>query len=252
MISSSLKRPSWLNSHVSSLPSLQSRRRRQQQRLKQSHSPNDKDNHRDPFAHQKVVVRAESPFEILGVPKTATYQEVKRRFVELALQHHPDTIPVVKNNSDKNNNNSKDDGNVAYQDDQHKSVEHFIRFRKAFEALKEDGNGIVSARHHDDEASLLWSSDEEFNAWFYEETGHADIMFRMDMQTRKEVIHVVQSQAQGGLDHGGMWEMARRMAEQEEMLKDQKHRYPKTLVRLEAGSSATTSSSVRRRRKRGG
>jgi hypothetical protein len=251
------------------LPFLQSRYRRQHQQYlvcpfssdKHSHGSgtkntnnsgrnnhHQKDSHRRLFSHFKVNVRAESPFEILGVDQTATYQEVKRRFVELALQHHPDTTNTVKNNND----NINDD--CSYQDDKHKSMEQFIRFRKAFEALKEDVNGIVSTRRHDDDSdeSLLWSSDEEFNAWFYEETGHADIMFRMDMQTRKEVINVVQSQAQGGLDRGGMWEMARKMAEQEEMLKGQKHKYPKTFVRLETGTSVSPSSSVRRKRKRGG
>ncbi|KAG7363221.1 chaperone protein DnaJ [Nitzschia inconspicua] len=196
-------------------------------------SNNNNNNHqhrRRTFPHH--TVRAENPFEILGIQNTATYQQVKRRFVELALQHHPDKV--------------KDD------DDKEQNMEKFVRFRQAFEALRDDGNGMATTRDNSkDDESSLWSSDEEFNAWFYEETGHSDIMFRMDISTRKEVIDVVHNQAQGGLDRGGMWEMARKMAEQEELLKDKKRNFKKTPLGLE-GSGNSSSSSGRRRRKRGG
>jgi hypothetical protein len=142
----------------------------------------------------------------LGIHKSATYQQVKRRFVELALEHHPDKVESSK--------------------DKHKNKEHFIKFRQAFEALKEGQDGMVFMREKEEH---LWTSDEEFNAWFYEETGHSDVMFRMDMKTRKEVIDVVNSQSQGGLDRGGMWEMARKMADQEKMLKDQTIKHIKKL-----------------------
>jgi DnaJ domain len=165
----------------------------------------------------------------LGIHKTATYQEVKRRFVELALKHHPDKV---------------DDGNKQ------KNMEQFVKFRQAFEALREDGNGMTTTNDDDISSSSMWSSDEEFNAWFYEQTGHADIMFSMDMKTRKEVIDVVHSHAQGGLDRGGMWEMARTMAEQQELLKQQKQKFQKTALGLPGSSDS--SSSARRRRKRGG
>jgi hypothetical protein len=188
------------------------------------------DNRYQGRAYPHGTIRRENPFEILGIPKTATYQQVKRRFVELALQHHPDT----KENDNRNE----------------KSSEEFIRLRQAFEAVKEDQNGMASTRDELDEESL-WSSDEEFHAWFYEETRHADLLFRMDLMTRKEVIEVGENLAQGGLDRGGMWEMARRMAEQEEMLKHQKGKFKKTSLGLE-GSPSAPSSSVRRRRNRNG
>jgi hypothetical protein len=54
------------------------------------------------------------------------------------------------------------------------------------------------------------------------------------------------------LDRGGMWEMARKMAEQEEMLKDQKRKFKNPTIGLESSSSSEVqnSSNVRRRRKR--
>jgi hypothetical protein len=67
----------------------------------------------------------------------------------------------------------------------------------------------------------------------YEETGHQDIMFRMDMSTRREVIEIAESQSQGGLDRGGMWEMARAMADQEKSLKKSKHSGPSVPVGIE-------------------
>jgi curved DNA-binding protein CbpA len=208
---------------------------RQQRAFSFSSGSAGSDNHqRRPFPHQ---IRSDNPYEVLGIHKSATYDEAKRRFFELALQHHPDTSKSI----DPNNNTN---------DDRDKNVKAFIRFRQAFEALREGKDGMIYTS--DEEDGSLWSSDEEFNAWFYEETGHSDIMFRMDIQTRKEVIDVVNNQAQGGLDRGGMWEMARKMAEQEEMLKDQKRKFKNPTIGLESSSSSElqNSSNVRRRRKR--
>jgi DnaJ-class molecular chaperone len=190
---------------------------------------NSSSSNRRPFPNR---IRSENPYEILGIQKNATYDEARRRFVELALRHHPDTSVS------------------STDDDKDKSMKDFIRFRQAFEALREGKDGMIYTRGEEDESSL-WSSDEEFNAWFYEETGHADIMFCMDIKTRKEVIDVVNNQAQGGLDRGGMWEMARKMAEQEEMLKHQKRRFKNATVGLESSSSSsrTDSNAVQQRRK---
>jgi hypothetical protein len=99
-----------------------------------------------------------------------------------------------------------------------------------------------------DEGESTWS-DEEFNAWYHEETGHSDLMFRMDMKTRREVIDVVNEQAQGGLDRGGMWEMARKMAEEERFLKENKNKIERK-VGLEQQSASNSSLQRRRRKKR--
>ena len=146
----------------------------------------------------------DNPFEILGIPKASSYEVVKRRFVELALKHHPDVAET------KNDDDTDDD----------RDIETFIRLRQAFETIRENEDG--SSRLVGDSDEDGWS-DEEFYAWFYEETGHRDVMFKMDIQTRKEVIDVIKTdQSQGGLDKGGMWELARSMAQEEQYLRKSK------------------------------
>ena len=162
-----------------------------------------------------------NPFDILGIPKSSSYKHVKQRFVELALKYHPD---------------------VAKKDEE-TDVEEFIRLRKAFEMIRESEDGGARLKVEGETNSM---SDTEFQAWFYEETGHHDVMFKMDINTRKEVIDVVKNQSQGGLDKGGMWEMARTMAEQEESLKQKKLKFGKARVGVESSSE----SNARRRRKK--
>mmetsp|Transcript_12829 Transcript_12829/g.29983 ORF Transcript_12829/g.29983 Transcript_12829/m.29983 type:complete len:228 (+) Transcript_12829:172-855(+) len=172
-------------------------------------------------------IRAENPFEILGVSKSATYAEVKQRFLELALKHHPDHA----NDSEDSKNNMKSND--------------FIRFRQAFERLKEDLDGSTTV---EEKGTPLWT-DEEFRAWYYEETGQKDLQFRMDMKTRKEVIDTYNQQAQGGLDRGGMWEMARRMAEEDAFLKENKNKIKRS-IGLPDAENHTESTVQRRRRKK--
>lgn len=167
----------------------------------------------------------DSPFDILGIPKTSTYKEVKSGFIELALASHPD----VSKNGD---------------------VENFIRYRKAFESLQESQGGGTERRQGEGSSSSGWT-DEEFQAWFYEETGHSDILFQIELATRREVIDVANTQSQGGLDRGGMWEMAREMAEQERGLQKRKMDFSPSSIGIESRSSTEESDpSPRRRRSR--
>jgi hypothetical protein len=186
----------------------------------------------------------ENPFTVLGIPQTSSYDQVKRRFLELALQHHPDL--AKKNSSSRSNNKMNDDDSTCSSTAPCSDADTFIRLRQAFEAVKENSSGSASLRRSNDEA---WT-DEEFQAWFHEETGHGDVMFKMDLKTRKEVIDVAAQQSQGGLDRGGMWAMARSMAEQDQALLHQKAEFKRT-VGLTKSSSPTESiePSVRRRRR---
>jgi DnaJ-class molecular chaperone len=174
-------------------------------------------------------IQGENPFDILGIPKNSSYEGVKRKFVELAMKTHPDI------------SSKREDGKEAG------SVEDFIRLRQAFEAIHKNSDG--TARLVDDGEDSSWS-DDNFKAWFYEETGHQDVMFAMDLATRKEVMDIAESQSQGGLDKGGMWEMARNMAEQEKSLKNQKQNFTKTSVGVEAGAGGQGTNNGPRRRKR--
>jgi DnaJ-class molecular chaperone len=164
-------------------------------------------------------IHGANSFDILGLPKTSTYDAVKRKFVELALKCHPDTSGI-------------DNGDA----------EEFIRLRRAFETIREQEDGTASLMEN---GERVWT-DEEFQSWFYEETGHQDIMFRMDMSTRREVIEIAESQSQGGLDRGGMWEMARAMADQEKSLKKSTHSGPPVGIKA---PQSPGSGGRRRRRK---
>ena len=179
-------------------------------------------NERETGGFKFPKVTEDNPFDILGIPKSSSYQNVKQKFVELALKYHPD---------------------VSENRDDDKDVEEFIRLREAFEAIQENSDGSARLTKDGD----LSMSDEEFHAWFYEETGHHDVMFKMDLRTRKEVIEAATEQSQGGLDRGGMWEMARNMAQQQESLKNKKKRF-KTTVGIEEPNSTSTNTRRRRRR----
>lgn len=180
-------------------------------------------------------IQEQNPFGILGIPKNSTYQTVKRRFIELALKHHPDT-----SQRDENDYDEKDGAEV------------FIQLREAFESIRENSDGTARLANSGEDSS--WTNDE-FQAWFYDETGHQDIMFKMDLKTRKDVIDIANHQAQGGLDKGGMWEMARAMAEQAKSLST----HPRSglskaqSIGVEARASespGSAESSSRRRRRR--
>lgn len=190
------------------------------------------------FPPQKI--HKENPFEILGISKTSTYEAVKRRFLELALETHPDVVHKQQPADDGKKDTSKDSPK--------RLVEDFVKLRQAFEAIRENSDG-TSRLAGDSEASS-WS-DESFQAWFHNETGHSDVMFTMDLQTRKEVAEVASTQAQGGLDKGGMWEMARAMAEQQKNIGNLKKKHAGNQTqRVEAGSSSDGGNNRRRRRRK--
>ena len=202
---------------------------------------------------RKSDIHGENPFDILGIPKASTYQNVKRRFIELALKHHPDvsTHEDDRTAAADGEKNPRDDDATSRRRDA-KSAEEFIRLRQAFEAIRENADGTARlALDGDDDSTHSWRTEEEFQAWFYEETGHQDVMFKMDFQMRKEVIDVANSQSQGGLDKGGMWEMARAMAEQEKSLSRKSKSGFSVGIESKPGISQNDSPvSSRRRRKR--
>ncbi|KAG7346583.1 hypothetical protein IV203_005651 [Nitzschia inconspicua] len=105
--------------------------------------------------------------------------------MQLALRHHPDT-----------NRHSNDDGNSNLKS----NTDTFVKIRQAFERIKQD----FSSRRDIDAATSSSScfTEEEFDSWFYEETGQ-----KMDASTRREVMHVYRS----GLtrtEYGAVWEIA--------------------------------------------
>ena len=49
-----------------------------------------------PSVRRRVIVRAaQSPYDVLGVPKGASQKEIKSAFRRLALKYHPDVNKAV-------------------------------------------------------------------------------------------------------------------------------------------------------------
>lgn len=147
-----------------------------------------------PQRHQRS-----NPHAVLGVSATSTYDEVRRAFVKLALEHHPDLSP--------------DDGEGAKK---------FISIRKAFETIRNEMLGIDSdnpdssgtAGEEDATSPFAGWSPEELREWYRQETGEW-LSFDICDKTRNEIIHVYNTMSAGGKDKGGYWEMARQLAERE-------------------------------------
>jgi DnaJ domain len=127
-------------------------------------------------------------YEVLGIPRNSSPETVKRAFLQLALRHHPD-VSTGKGRGDGIAENSAD---------------QFVKVRHAFERIqaasatrrKADGG------NNDETLSSSWFTEEEFDAWFYDETGQ-----RMDASMRREVMQVYRS----GLtrtEYGAVWEIA--------------------------------------------
>jgi hypothetical protein len=147
-------------------------------------------------------------YEFLGLPRNSSQDTVKRRFLQLALRHHPDT------NSDKD-----------------RSPDRFVKIREAFEGIRKH---LAGERFEGE--TMSWFTEEEFDAWFYEETGQ-----RMDSAMRREVMNVYRS----GLtrtEYGAVWEIAFILEEEGFFAKKE------TVLPKQASASHRDRMNVRRKR----
>lgn len=162
------------------------------------------------------------PFQVLGIASGSSYADVKRQFLQIAMQNHPDTSKAVS------------------EEDIDKHREVFIEARHAFERLQAGPDGIAVLR---DDANQ-WQEDD-LDAWFREETGH-DMPF-MDAATMREVAEMTETVG-GGLDRdGGMWTLARMVTQNVKAGGD-----GSSFLRLESGTvrDRQIDGVLRRRRKR--
>jgi hypothetical protein len=141
--------------------------------------------------------RNHCPHSILGVSKQASLAEVKRSFIQLALEHHPDRAEA--------------NGSAPSQS----SPDRFIQIRQAFEELIGKSNN--SSHRQRTSTPKGWSPDELQDWWkSQDEAATKDFLtFEMSDATRQEVIQVYRTMSAGGKDKGGYWEMARQLAERE-------------------------------------
>jgi len=159
------------------------------------------------------------PFEILGVRKSSSYENVKKAFLKLALLSHPD-VPSGRK-------------------------EDFVRYHSAFKLISEGLDGVAVSRKSKDDQEGTGMSDENFHQWFHYETGlplSKDLV--LDSNLLKEVAQVTENMAQGGLDKGGMWQLAASIRE-----KVKRGDIPPS--QLSSGSDRSSNGLGRRRRNRG-
>lgn len=126
-----------------------------------------------------------NPFRVLNVKRSDSYGFIKKQFLKIAMEHHPDT------NTDTS----------ATTQLQHKEI--FMAAREAFEQIVESSDGKVMLKSECDD----YKETDNVEAWFQQETGH-DMPF-MDQKTMKEVAEMT-DKVGGGLDRdGGMWTLAK-------------------------------------------
>jgi hypothetical protein len=170
--------------------------------------------------------KSTDPFKILGVPEASLLKDVKKKFLQIAMKNHPDTI-----------------GDDVTDEDRNEMRDVFIKARMAFESLAEDPmDGTAILKEDLDDAM------ENFDSWFKSETGHdTPFQFDMDPETMKEVANMTETMG-GGLDRdGGMWALARMVTAAVKSGSD-----AATMLRLESGDVKERNQSIngglRRRR----
>ena len=188
--------------------------------------------HRKPL-RRTPNFQSQDPYNVLGIHSSSNMDEIKAAFVELALEYHPDTTTT---NRSKTSSVDREEDRTAI----------FVKVRHAFEQIL-----IRSKRPQDKVASPFQNaspSREEWMEWYQQETGDF-LKFQMDEQTRREVIHVYKTMQPSGKDKGGYWDMARMLAEREELAGNE-HQEDDFLLPVKQIGEGTDSAMLNRRRRR--
>eukprot|EP00980_Cylindrotheca_fusiformis_P003766 scaffold834_cov123-Cylindrotheca_fusiformis.AAC.13 len=142
-----------------------------------------------------------NPYRILGLPPNASYPTIQKKFLQLAMEHHPDTRSSSLSSSSKSNCNSE-----------------FVQIRSAFEQLRKEHirqqmrpTKDYNDNDDDDGNSAEVLTEEDFLDWFHQLTG-----VRLTSEQRREMILLYWNQHQRNGDgqqgsHGHSWDLARRL-----------------------------------------
>jgi curved DNA-binding protein CbpA len=203
----------------------------------------------------------------LGIKVGSPLDEARRAFVRLALQLHPDKATTSPTPATTPTATKRAAGH-----------DEFVRVRSAYETIRAEHEFSGAGRHRGGSEATFPSespdscSRDALRDWYVHETGGEDLSFGFAMTdaTRQEVADVHWTMGQGGLDRGGMWEMARQLAADNDERQDQdrSRQQARANCALPAGpsqpspadgasaatstsTSTSTASVVSRRRKRG-
>ena len=109
--------------------------------------------------------RVHCPFKVLGVKENMLYKDVKKKFLIIAMENHPDTAAHK----------------AATEEELETMREKFITARTAFESLVECSQEGVALHKSDVDDEM-----DNFDSWFKSETGFdTPFQFDMDPETMK-------------------------------------------------------------------
>lgn len=186
------------------------------------------------LAVRSKKLKAVCPYKTLNITKDDTYSKARKQFLKIAMQHHPDSV-----------------GNDC-EETKKRSENIFMKSRLALESLVECGHTGKALLKSEDEADKRTMSDEEFDSWFEQETGHNQpFAFDLDPEVMREVATMhTDMEGSHGLDRDGrrMWHLASMVASAVKSGKE-----GTDMLKLEAGSvneDAEAKGRLERRRKR--
>jgi hypothetical protein len=129
------------------------------------------------FTRQFARQTFNCPYQQLNVEKEAEYKVVKKAFLRLAMENHPDTAGHDSEKSKK------------------KALNIFMKARSAFESIVEMPDGGSGLKSEHDGHGM---EGDEFDSWLKSETGLNPFDLNLDADTLKEIADASASQA--GLD----------------------------------------------------
>mmetsp|Transcript_4355 Transcript_4355/g.10206 ORF Transcript_4355/g.10206 Transcript_4355/m.10206 type:complete len:235 (+) Transcript_4355:181-885(+) len=191
-----------------------------------------------PFATSRII---NNPFRVLGLPPNASFETVKKTFIKLAMQYHPDTATASSSSSSSDETSDE-------------SSEKFLAIRAAFEQIRHehDRRQLKPSRYNggaedDDDNGELEHTEEDFLDWFHDLTG-----VRLTSDQRREMVHIYwkQHKRNGDRDsHGHSWDLARRLVSlQDVFLRNRRKRNPAMNTEDTAAGAFSTGPALRRKR----
>ncbi|OEU12848.1 hypothetical protein FRACYDRAFT_244121 [Fragilariopsis cylindrus CCMP1102] len=197
--------------------------------------------HNVQLLYSTTTTTIKNPFRVLGLPSFTSFSIVQKKFLKLAIKHHPDT-KAVDNNDTGNTVTGTGTGTmdssapISVNDD-------FVRIRTAYEQIRNEhnrrqlrersttftstrtsqnytaternnnnnNNDTYNTTDYSDSSSFTFTSDEEENEfldWFYDMS-----KVRITSMQRKEMVAVYWKQARLHEHYPGgqFWDFARRL-----------------------------------------
>lgn len=172
-----------------------------------------------------MIGKVKNPFQVLGVSSNSSLETVKKAFTRLALRYHPDTAASHNNNS---SNTISSAGNNSIDDPSISSAEQFVYIRQAYELIR-DGSYVYQADDQERTSSHRAAqpagplhrnvqndqggyTEKDFLQYFYQQTG-----LKLTSAQRRELLHLHRSRIPGGRYDGQSWDIARRVAAEQEV-----------------------------------